>query len=275
MIRSQQELWVIKETLFLSVFLLLEIATEPCLKDLSEETIEELSIRLQSDEVSCKQFYHSFGLENRHPENVFREIGNIGKLFPDTPIKLVIDVCRELQLYDLVELLEKAAKPKTLRPALPLKEIAKLLSCSNRPITFYSKVKIVFVGYTKDAFDTIGNFFKKICPGSKTSGLEIEFDFSRLQNERRYLAEERDFLLPHIEELQHFEESRFYGPAITYGDRETELEKRKDEIDKKLLQINEELQEKKAKIEADISSAFNKSWGEERGKNLCILRPVI
>jgi len=114
------------------------------LKDLSEDAMAELTVRLLCDEVLCNQFYHSFGLESRHPQKMFRENENIGKLFPDTPVKLVRDVCRALQLYDLVELLEKAAKPRALRPALPLNEIAKLPSYSNRPTTFYRKVKILF-----------------------------------------------------------------------------------------------------------------------------------
>jgi len=33
--------------------------------------------------------------------------------------------------------------------------------------------------------------------------------------------------------------------------------------------VNGELKEKEKKIEADISSAFDKSWGGERGK-ICI-----
>ena len=96
------------------------------MKDLGKGTIADFTRRLRSDDVSCSRFYHSFGLGNLHPQKVFVEIGDIGKLFPDTPIKLIIDVCRSLQLYDLVELLEKATKPRTLRPALPLKEIAQV-----------------------------------------------------------------------------------------------------------------------------------------------------
>ena len=144
--------------------------------------------------------------------------------FPILPIKLVIDVFRSLHLYDLVELLEKALQPRTLRPALPLKEIATLLSYSNRPTTFYSKVKIVFVGDGEETFDTIGNVFKKICPGSKISRAKPEFDLS-------------------------------YGQLQRYVGL---LGKREDIL-------NGEFEEKKKKVEADISSAFDKSWGEERG----------
>ena len=233
------------------------------MKDLSEETIAELTRRLQSDEVSCNQFYHSFGLENRQPEKMFMEIRNIGELFPDTPIKMVIDVCRVLQLYDLVELLEKAARPRTLRPALPLKEIAKLVSYSNRPTMLYSKVKIVCVGDGEELFDTIGNFFKKICPESKISRSKPA-DINLLLFQRSVeLAMERKGIPREIEEIEHLKEKgrRFYGRKS-----KTELEKRRDEIEEELLQVNEELQAEKKKIEPDIFGAFDKSWGEEIGK---------
>ena len=224
------------------------------MKDLSEETIAELAKRLRSDEVSCNQFYHSFGLENRQPKKMFMEISSIGKLFPDTPIKLVIDVCQALQLYDLVELMEKPARPRTLRPALPLKEIAKLVS--NRPTTLYSKVKIVFVGDGVETFDTIGNIFKKICPGSKISRAKTA-DIDLSQFEKR--------MLELIEEIERYEEN---GRRVDGRLRENKvkLKKHKDKIEEELLQMSGDLQAEKKKIEPDICSAFEKSWGEEIGK---------
>ena len=238
---------------------------EPCLKDLSEKATAEFTWKLLSDEVSCNQFYHSFGLENWHSQTMFIEIGDIGKLFPDTSIKLLIDVCRALQLNDLVELLEKAAKPLTLRPALPLEEIAKLPSDSNRQTTFYSKVKILFVGDGEETFNTIGNFFKEICPGSKISRSKPDVDLSQFQRIFE-LAVERECIVMGIRDMECFEErdGRLYDRSF-----KAELEKCKDEIEKELLQMSGDLQAKKKKIEHNIFSAFDKSWGEERGK-ICI-----
>ena len=251
------------------------LSVVPCLKDLRKETIEELSRRLRSDKVSCNQFYRSFGLENRQPQRMFREIQSIDKLFPDTPVKLVIDVCRSLHLYDLVELLEKAIQPRTLRPALPLKEIASLLSYSNRPTTFYSKVKIVFVGDGEETFHTIGNVFKNICPGSKISRPKPEFDLSHWPLQRNAsLAWNREMMLQEIRLLEQYEaeETTLYDGL---REEKFELEKRKDKIDKELSQTYGEFKEMNKKGQAHISSAFDKSWGEQRGKifvrlNLCI-----
>ena len=178
--------------------------------------------------------------------------------------RLLIDFCRALQLYDLVEFLEKAAKPRTLRPALPLKEIAKLPSDSKRPTTFYSKVKIVFVGDGEETFDAIGNFFKKICPGSKIS--RSAPDNSQFQRSFE-LDEERKKIVQQIRGIEHYEETKAtWFSNVCPPKSKTELEKRKDEIKKELSQMSGDLQAKKKKIEADIFSAFDKSWGEESGK---------
>ena len=65
------------------------------------------------------------------------------------------------------EFLEKATKPRTLRPALPLQEIEKLSSVSNRPPKVYSKAKVLIVdvcGACETSADndveTAGSFFK-------------------------------------------------------------------------------------------------------------------
>ena len=91
---------------------------------------EELTFRLNRNKDIQNQFYRSFGL---HPDLPYDELTNIGNIFPDTPVKMLKEVFEALQLFDFAELLEKATKPRTLRPALPLKEIEKLSSVSNRP----------------------------------------------------------------------------------------------------------------------------------------------
>ena len=70
---------------------------------------------------------------------------NIGKIFPDTPVKLLKEVFEALKLFDFAEFLEKATKPRTLRPALPLKEIENLSNVNNRPTKVYSKAKVLIV----------------------------------------------------------------------------------------------------------------------------------
>ena len=124
-------------------------------------------IKLNRNKDVLNRFYRSFGLD---PDLLHDKLGrrNIGKIFPDTPVKLLKEVFEALKLYDFAEFLEKEAKPRTLRPALPLKEISeKLSSVSNRPTKVYSKAKvlIVHVGEACETsvdndVETAGSFFK-------------------------------------------------------------------------------------------------------------------
>lgn len=134
-----------------------------CLKDLSKAVIDEVVRRLQHDFDAKKRFCQSFGLNTTKPFSNMVE--DISELFPDTPVKLLKEVFEALQLYDLMELLEKA-KPRTLRPALPLKEIAKLPSRADGPVMFYSKASVLIIDNTTTAenntAERISSFFKDL-----------------------------------------------------------------------------------------------------------------
>ena len=130
------------------------------------ELTEELTYKLNRNKDVLNRFYRSFGLD---PDLLHDELDrrNIGKIFPDTPVKLLKEVFEALKLYDFAEFLEKATKPRTLRPALPLKEIEKLSIVSNRPTKVYTKAKVLIVdvcGACETSADndveTAGSFFK-------------------------------------------------------------------------------------------------------------------
>ena len=130
------------------------------------ELTEELTSKLNRNKDVLNRFYRSFGLD---PDLLHDELDrrNIGKIFPDTPVKLLKEVFEALKLYDFAEFLEKATKPRTLRPALPLKEIEKLSSVSNRPTKVYSKAKVLIVEVCEaceisadNDVETAGSFFK-------------------------------------------------------------------------------------------------------------------
>ena len=130
------------------------------------EFTEELTSKLNRNKDVLNRFYRSFGLD---PDLLHDELDrrNIGKIFPDTPVKLLKEVFEALKLYDFAEFLEKATKPRTLRPALPLKEIEKLSDASNRPTKIYSKAKVLIVNVCEACessadsdVETAGSFFK-------------------------------------------------------------------------------------------------------------------
>ena len=130
------------------------------------ELTEELTSKLNRNKDVLNRFYRSFGLD---PDLLHGELDrrNIGKIFPDTPVKLLKEVFEALKLYDFAEFLEKATKPRTLRPALPLKEIEKLSIVSNRPTKVYTKAKVLIVNVCEacetsadNDVETAGSFFK-------------------------------------------------------------------------------------------------------------------
>ena len=151
------------------------------LKDLSKEVTEELTSRLNGNQDVLNRFYRSFGL---NPDLLHDELDrrNIGKIFPDTPVKLLKEVFEALKLFDYAEFLEKATKPRTLRPALPLKEIEKLSSVSNRPTKVYSKAKVLIVdvcgAFKKSAnkdVETAGSFFKAQNSRNEVTTLKTDY----------------------------------------------------------------------------------------------------
>ena len=135
------------------------------------ELTEELTSKLNRNKDVLNRFYRSFGLD---PDLLHGELDrrNIGKIFPDTPVKLLKEVFEALKLYDFAEFLEKATKPRTLRPALPLKEIEKLSSVSNRPTKVYSKAKVLIVDVCE------------ACETSADNDIETAVSFFKAQNSR-------------------------------------------------------------------------------------------
>ena len=96
------------------------------------------------------------------------------KLFPDTPVKLFKDVLEALQLYDLVELLEKPRPVRSLRAALPLQKIEKLRkSTDSRPTTYHSSVAVLIITDEKNHHtEGMERFFKGLSSKSDVTVLE-------------------------------------------------------------------------------------------------------
>ena len=195
---------------FRSCLVLADSTSKLCLKDLSMELTEELTSKLNRNKDVLNRFYRSFGLD---PDLLHDELDrrNIGKIFPDTPVKLLKEVFEALKLYDFAEFLEKATKPRTLRPALPLKEIEKLSIVSNRPTKVYSKAKVLIIDVCEacetsadNDVDTVGSFFKAQNSRNEVTTLKSD-SFKDLLADRNDLTrgmrnEERDDSMAQIRE---------------------------------------------------------------------------
>ena len=117
------------------------------------------------------------------------------ELFPDTPVKMLKDVCEALQLFDLVELLDKETKPKTLRPALPLKEIEKLPRANNRPIKIFTKAEVLIINCSEEdgadcGAENFGSFFKVLNTDNQVTTLTAKSSWN-LSEQLAKLTESR------------------------------------------------------------------------------------
>ena len=155
----------------------------------------ELTSRLLSDPTALDRFYRSFGLDSTKFSSR-RGQWSITEFFPDTPIKMLKEVFGALHLYDLVELLERVTKPRTLHPALSLKEIENLQDTRNRPTKFYSKAKVLIIhndeGIVGNNAEKIGTFLKALNSQTQVTTLSMdpqkevvnELSWLRLETER-------------------------------------------------------------------------------------------
>jgi len=131
-------------------------------KDLSKEVISEMGNRINADHHTTRRILQSFEI----PDHFLRKFGDIFHLFPDTPVKLLRDVCETLQLYDLVELLEKPIPriTKSLRPVLTLDEVRKLGKIDGRPVSHHSRAAVLIFADSEDDSNvkSCESFFKSL-----------------------------------------------------------------------------------------------------------------
>lgn len=244
----------------------------------------ELECRLQVDPVALQRFHQSFGLD---PEKVHpRRMGRISKFFPDTPVKLLRDAFDELQLYDLVDLLERA--PRTLRPAIPLKEMSKLPNAGHRLTKIYNQTEVLIIECSEsaDADDNsakIGSFFKSLNSQSQVTtltakasaklveDLEVSRERMKVEEFHDWQAEQREKRLKELLEkkIPYSRYNHDQHMSIVSQTNEELLKMFYEEepaMRNELAKLTEEREhwtnERKAKIEKDIIHTEEKLRGE-------------
>ena len=99
------------------------------------------------------------------------------------------DVFEALQLYDLVELLEKPAYPPiSLRLALSLEEIRKLRNTAGRPISYHSRAAVlIFAEDTQNSsVKGIETIFRHLNLNNKVTVIQCRALWRTTSQERRY-----------------------------------------------------------------------------------------
>ena len=232
---------------------------------MSDQVTTELTSRLQNDQVALERFYRSFGLDPGKLRT--RGLSDIKELFPDTPVKMLKDVCEALQLYDLAELLDKVTKPRALRPALPLKEIEKLPRANNRPIKIFTQGEVLIINLSREdgadsGAENFGSFFKVLNPQNQVTTLtakssrNLSEQLDKLRKNRLLKEYEIGEAKDEEEMLQHCLENEIPYPRLYNRPRRMRafgLEKVTPEPKEK-TEMKKELMEKSKRLAKEIVS---------------------
>ena len=230
----------------------------------------ELTNRLKRDPNALDRFYRSFGLDSTKFSSRWGQ-WSITEFFPDTPIKMLKEVFGALHLYDLVELLERVTKPRTLHPALSLKEIENLQDASNRPTKFYSKGKVLIIRNYEvivgNNAEKIGAFFKALNSQTQVTSLSMDSQ-KEILLELSWLREETEpVILPTPYSYRLYNPRHFYNSPFGHKTERVlvkERQQRTKENDTKMTQIKEkeeELMKINEKLLMAISTTIDK-WVE-------------
>ena len=120
--------------------------------------------KLSADRVGLERVFRFFGLKvDFRPSRHFPSMRQIAHSFPNTPVDLMRQCFEALQMYDLVDLLEKAVKTISLRPVLSSGEV-ETLRTGNLPTKSHNNVVVLVVNDSadKDLNQKIEGFFKEL-----------------------------------------------------------------------------------------------------------------
>ena len=120
--------------------------------------------KLSVDRVGLERVFRFFGLKvDFRPSSHVSCMRQIAHSFPNTPVDLMRQCFEALQMYDLVDLLEKAVKTSSLRPVLSSGEV-ETLRTGNLPTKSHNNVVVLVVNESadKDLNQKIEGFFKEL-----------------------------------------------------------------------------------------------------------------
>ena len=120
--------------------------------------------KLSADRVGLERVFRFFGLKvDFRPSSHVSCMRQIAHSFPNTPVDLMMQCFEAFQMYDLVDLLEKAVKTISLCPVLSSGEV-EALRTDNLPTKSHNNVIVLVVNESadKDLNQKIEGFFKEL-----------------------------------------------------------------------------------------------------------------
>ena len=199
--------------------------------------------KLSVDKVGLERVFRFFGLKvDFKSSSHVSFMKGITRGFPNTPVDLMRQCFEALQMYDLVDLLEKAAKTSSLRPVLSLGEV-ETLRTGNLPTKSHNNVVVLVVNDSadKDLNQKIEGFFKELNSQNDVTVIGSSRSEEKLKELKDFKWKQKRLKKLYLENifLQFSGDDDLYGVKFEIAQLEKEMEMNKPLVEE-LLKENEE-----------------------------------
>ena len=197
--------------------------------------------KLSADRVGLDRVFRFFGLKvDFRPSSHVSCMRQIAHSFPNTPVDLMRQCFEALQMYDLVDLLEKAVKTSSLRPVLSSGEV-ETLRTGNLPTKSHNNVVVLVVNESadKDLNQKIEGFFKELNSQNDVTVIGSSRSEEKLKELKDFKWKQKR--LEHLENffLQLRRDDDYHGVKLEIAQLGEEMEMNKPLVEE-LLKENEE-----------------------------------
>ena len=208
--------------------------------------------KLSADEVGLNRVFRFFGLKvDFRPSSHVSCMRQLAHSFPNTPVDLMRQCFEALQMYDLIDLLEKAVKTSSLRPVLSSGEV-ETLRTGNLPTKSHNNVVVLVVNESadKDLNQKIEGFFKELNSQNDVTVIGSSRSEEKLKEMRDLKRNQMDWKRKqmHVKQLREM---------LEIGKNHWLLTAKKRELDDELFKTKFEI----SRLEKEI--AMNKPLVEE------------
>ena len=199
--------------------------------------------KLSVDKVGSERVFRFFGLKvDFKSSSHVSFMKRITRGFPNTPVDLMKQCFEALQMYDLVDLLEKAAKTSALRPVLSLGEV-ETLRTGDLPTKSHNNVVVLVVNDSadKDLNQKIEGFFKELNSQNDVTVIGSSRSEEKLNELKDFKWKQKRLKQLHLGNifLQFRRDDDFHGVKFEIAQLEKEMKMNKPLVEE-LLKENEE-----------------------------------
>ena len=199
--------------------------------------------KLSVDKVGLERVFRFFGLKvDFKSSSHVSFMKGITRGFPNTPVDLMRQCFEALQMYDLVDLLEKAVKTSSLRPVLSSGEV-ETLRTGNLPTKSHNNVVVLVVNDSADKNfnQKIEGFFKELNSQNDVTVIGSSRSEEKLKELKDFKWKQKRLKKLYLENifLQFSGDDDLYGVKFEIAQLEKEMEMNKPLVEE-LLKENEE-----------------------------------